>query len=186
MGAGGAAFRLGNYLTFLMLEIGGYGYALWLARGHWHFGRPATLLVVATLVLVPLGQVGNSVDFTMRASIPALAILAMMIAALLNDPDAELAKARKWALVVFAIGLATPMGEVARALAWPKSPEVVCSYMGVVPGGAPTYVAPLSGLPRFIRPQQQMLVEPHDPAHCWAGRWPNAATGRDVDSHPGP
>jgi hypothetical protein len=86
-------------------------------------------------------------------------------------------------VLVFAVGLATPAGEIARAVMWPRSPQVVCSYLGVVPGGATTYVAPLRALPEVIRPRAG-LVDRHDPATCWQGRWPDAATGRDAVTHP--
>jgi hypothetical protein len=45
-------------------------------------GQPGVVAVLtaAVVLAVPFGQVGASVDFAMRASIPALALLAIMMA----------------------------------------------------------------------------------------------------------
>ena len=182
VGAGGAQFKWDVYITFLALEIGGYCYALWLTRRHLRFGIVPTTITVVMLILLPLGRIGNSADFTMRAGIPALALLSLMIAAILSSDEpgqdrATLRRARRLILIVFAIGLATPIGEICRALAWPASPGVQCSYMGVVPGGAPTYVTQLTSLPVVIRPRAVTIVRTADPPRCYNGPWPDAIKG---------
>jgi hypothetical protein len=189
VGAGGASLNWWVYGIFLTLEVGGYFYALRLTRRQLRFGGTATMLVVAMLAIIPLGRVGDSSDFIMRASIPALAILSVMMAAILaedgpQDDRAAQRKARWLILVVLAVGLITPLGEIGRALMWPASPRVQCSYMGVVPGGAPTYVAPVSSLPKMIRPKRFTLVRPVEPRHCWDGPWPDGVTGRDSSIDP--
>jgi hypothetical protein len=191
VGAGAAPVNWPLYVTFLALEVGGYCYALWLTRAHMRFGAPAAIITVVLLLVLPLVRIGESFDLTARASIPALAILAVMMAAILTDdrPAADAGvrtRARRLILVVFVVGLATPLGEIARALVWPTSPGVQCSYIGVVPGGAPTYVAPLTSLPWPIRPATVHLVRPVEPAQCWNGPWPSAATGRNTTTHLSP
>lgn len=188
VGGGTATFSWQTYILFLGLEVGAYVYALWLTRAQSHYGSAATIITVVLLILLPLGRIGDSADFTMRASIPALAILAIMMATILTTDGlpaqtADLARARRLILVVFAVGLITPLGEIARALVWPSSPGVQCSYMGVVPGGAPTYVARVSSLPGLIRPATVHLVRPIEPPQCWTGPWPSAATGHNTTTH---
>lgn len=174
------------YPLFILLEIGGYLVALWLVRDAAPFGGVAAGLVVAILLLAPFGQVGNSGDFTARASIPALAMLCLMVARIVVDPTRwpQGAEARRWVMAVWLIGLATPVSEVWRGIVWPPAPEVMCSYLGVVPGGAKTYTAPLSGLAGVIRPRSPALVVPHDPSLCWQGPWRDPIRGAMTLHHP--
>lgn len=185
VGAGASKANFNGYGLFLVLEVGGYALALWQAGKAGGFGGrfgPITLgITLLFLIFAPFGQIGDAMDFTMRASIPALAVLSVMVADLLIGAKPQ---GRKLALGVFLIGLATPAGEIARGLLWPSAPEVRCSYLGVVPGGATTYVAPLARLAAPIRPATPALVAPHDPLACWNGVWRDAATGRVVTVHP--
>ena len=170
-----------TYLLFILLEVGLYLLALAKARGEWRFGAATVLITGISLLIVPFGQIGGGIDFTMRASIPALAILAVMIADIIAENVRSPAQrdAKRWALIAFTVGLATPAGEIMRALAWPRSPQVRCSYFGVVPGGSPTYIAPLGAVPVAIRPPHPAIITPRDPNPCWIGPWPDAATGRE-------
>jgi len=134
-------------------------------------------IVAIVLVLAPLGKIGEGIDFVMRVSIPALAILSMLVADLLTKPADVLARhGRQIVLGTFLVGLATPATEIGRALFFPRSPAPLCSYLGVVPGGATAYVAPLSRMPAWIRPDAPTLVRPRDPQQCWDGPWPKPVT----------
>lgn len=186
VGGGVSNHILNIYGLFILIELGGYLFALWLAgkascRFGGRFGPAAFAITVLFLLMAPFGQIGTAVDFVMRASIPALAILSVMVADLFIEPAP--ADARRVALCVFLVGLLTPTGEIARALVWPRSPAVECSYLGVVPGGFSTYVAPIANVPAALRPANPIMIVPHDPAQCWQGRWPDAATGRDSHIH---
>lgn len=185
VGAGASKANFNGYGLFLILEIGGYALALWQAGKAGGFGGrfgPVTLgVTLLFLILAPFGQIGDAMDFTMRASIPSLAVLSVLVADLLVSGAPQ---GRKLAIAVFLIGLATPAGEIARGLVWPRAPQVRCSYLGVVPGGATTYVAPLAKLPAPIRPQALTLVQPQDSSPCWTGEWRDATTGRAVTTHP--
>lgn len=192
VGGGPSAANFNGYGLFIALEIGVYAYGLWQAGRagggkRWgklggQFVAAPLLIAVGTLVVVPFGQIGGGMDFCMRASIPALAVLSVMVADLLGQPAG--AAGRRLVLVPFVLGLATPLGEIGRALVYPPSPQVVCSYLGVVPNGASTYVAPLRALPAMLQKADRAMVRPHDPPRCWNGPWPDAATGRDTLAHP--
>jgi hypothetical protein len=181
VGSRPASVPLSVYVLFISLEIGFYVYALWQVRERMRFGKTTGAIVLAVLLLAPFVQVGESVDFVMRASIPALAILSIMVAEVLIRPaaegDASWKAARKCVLVAFAIGLATPGGEAARAVLLPRAPAQLCGYFGVVPNGYATYVAPLDSLPAFLRADDTARMAPAEPARCWDGPWPNAITG---------
>jgi hypothetical protein len=171
--------QLHVYVLFIFLEIGFYVFALWRVRERTRFGKATGALVVAMLLAVPLVEVGQSVDFVMRASIPALAILSIMVAEPLIHPaavgDTNWKMARKWAIIAFSVGLATPAGEVARALLLPRAPLQLCGYYGVVPNGYATYVAPIERLPALVQPSGVARVVPAEPRRCWDGPWPDAA-----------
>lgn len=172
--SGYATIGLSQYLVFELIEVGPYLVGLAFLGWHRRFGG-ATLVVAAVVLLAaPLVQVSTSSDFVTRVSIPALAIVAIGVADVLTGPiDAH---RRLWRNVVIAallLGLPTPAFEIVRALVYPPAPDVVCSYMGVVPGGADTYVTPLSRAHRLIAPAAPARIEPDDPSRCWTGKWPN-------------
>lgn len=167
--------RVADYFVFELVEVGLLLYALWLARHAARFAGAPFALVAAAVLLAPLGRMGTSVDFVMRASIPALTVLAVMLADLLATPRSDPAgrRARVYAGTALLIGLVTPADEVLRALVNPRAPAMLCSYLGVVPGGAATYVARLSRVPAAVRPRNPTLVTPHDPRRCWGSPWPD-------------
>lgn len=186
VGAGQSHGWQHGWLPFIVIEVGPFLVALWLVRARAPFGSMAAALVVGTLLLVPFGQVGSSMDFTARASIPALAILSMMMARIVIDHGqwARGATARGWIAVAWLIGLATPAGELWRGIAWPAAPEVMCGYMGVVPGGSATYTAPWGLMPAVIRPVAPRHVTPRDPDRCWQAPWRDPINGAITLTHP--
>ena len=166
-----------QYLLIELLEIVPFLVGLKLATRNDRFGGTTFAIVAVILLLAPLGKLGEGIDFVMRISIPALAILSLLVADLFSTPaDASARRGRQIVLVTFLIGLATPATEIGRALFYPRSPAPLCSYIGVVPGGATAYVAPLSRMPAWIRPNAPTLVRPRDPQQCWDGPWPKPVT----------
>lgn len=166
-----------QYLSIELLEIVPFLVGLKLATRTDRFGRTTFAIVAIILLLAPLGKVGRGIDFVMRVSIPALAILSVLIADLFSTPpDASGRRGRRIVLGAFLIGLATPATEIGRAIFFPRSPAPLCSYLGVVPGGATDYVAPLSRIPAWIRPNEPVMVRPRDPKQCWDGPWPKPVT----------
>ncbi len=185
---GGAVhtYFLSGYPLFILIEIGGYLMALWALRKDQPFGIVATGIVVVVLLAVPFGQIGDGVDFVMRVSIPALAMMAVMMGRILGDatPTSARREARRWVLIVGAIGLVTPASEVWRGLTWPVSPEVTCGYLGVIPKGYSTYTVPVDRMPALLRAARPNIV-PLAPQHpCWAVPWRDPLTGRATLTHP--
>lgn len=118
-----------RYVAFILIELG-----LWL----WIFHvRPKEdseapqqgdiLIAIILLLLFPLYSIGFSNDFTMRASIPALAIVALAAAPRIG----AMLQARDARRVVLIAGLVTaaitPAVEVARAIAKPTIPLGDCT-----------------------------------------------------------
>lgn len=174
VGGGGAAITASQYSIFELIEVGPYLIGLAFIGRHGRFGGAVLLVTAAMLLAAPFIQVGTSSDFVMRASIPALAVLAITVADTLGgQPSPDTRLWRRMMIAALLIGLATPTADIVRALVYPRAPQVVCSYFGVVPGGFETYVAPLSSANRVIAPVAPSHISPNDPARCWTGKWPN-------------
>jgi hypothetical protein len=101
-----AGFSIPRYTTFFMLEAGLYLMALRLF-GWQHLRYPA--IVIGVLLLLPLYRVGIYNDFTMRASIPALTLIAIAAASAVTD-----AKGHRWIplAILLTIGGVTSLLEI--------------------------------------------------------------------------
>jgi len=176
--------RLGpvQYVLFEILEAFTFvlGVAL-IDRGR---GREkATLMLVAFCLLVaPFVQLGEGMDFTMRVSITSLAILSVQVAWALSQAtsiDSAQRPATRLLVVALAIGSATGIFEVARAVAFEASPRVQCSVTSAgehvvgLPHGSSnaTYFAPLDALPALLRHDDASIVDPQTDGRCWDRAW---------------
>jgi hypothetical protein len=141
--------------------------------------RPVLRLIQFLLLAMPVVQVGVSADFQMRASIMPLALLSILFAQwLCRVLDAKPARtvAIAYAAVAIALGSATPLLEVRRALVDGPSPPPLCSLVGVwdkqdnmvVPFA--TYLAPVSKLPASLR-DVPVTAGKSDPEKCWDRKW---------------
>ncbi len=174
VGGGAAVLPLNHYLSLELLEVAPYLLGLWFIGRDTRFGGMPTLALITVMLLaMPYGQIGSSNDFVMRASPPALAILALMTIDRLMQPRRPgEALWRGVMLGALAIGLNTPAFELWHAVSLPRAPQILCSYFGVVPGGYDTYVTPISHVSPLIAPRHPAKITPHDPSRCWSGPWP--------------
>ncbi|MFH6782290.1 MULTISPECIES: hypothetical protein [Methylobacterium] len=136
------------------------------------WSRFETGLVVVLLVLAPLYRLGGA-DFVMRASIPALALLAVQVGAAVPALDA---RRRLAALAILGIGAATPLSEVIRAVTEPPFSISACNLLAAArtpPNDGPLvhYVARLDALRGHLadtvlaKPGTTIRLVPH--ATCW-------------------
>jgi len=108
-------YTVTGWLVFVVLEFGALAGALWLAR-------PQQALLIGLqagfLLALSLFHVGITNDLLMRASIPALGVLAWLAA------QAVAQAPRSWRQAPLAVllvaGLATPLGELLRAPITPR------------------------------------------------------------------
>lgn len=103
---------LASYLLFVFFEFLIYFIVIYRARPkgglYW--------VTLASLLLIPLIRVGSSIDFVMRASIPALVLLCLMTIDALDRYKAEAAKPRYLLLIaVVLIGALTAQHELTRS-----------------------------------------------------------------------
>jgi hypothetical protein len=174
------ALPIGQWALFELIETVPFIAAVVIlgVRGRAAYATLAT--VVACLFVMPFVQVGDSVDFTMRASIPALAILAVLVAqALQSVTAAEGRERRVWRavlIVALVIGGITGLFEIRRSLAYRPAPRPECNLLGVFDRHyrglrAATYLAPVTTLPGLIRPRVFLAVRDPQPPRCWIGHW---------------
>ena len=179
LGAGGEgvgarllAIPFQQWLIFQLLETAAFLVPLALAARHIRFGRDTFCLMTLWLLAIPFVQIGWSVDFMMRGSIAALAILAVMVA----DHLAEGRPPRLFLLAALIIGSTTGLAEVRRALTNPPAPQVKCSFFkawdqnfSMFPKGS--YLAPLPDMPRLVAPVRPASIRVREPARCWDRDW---------------
>jgi hypothetical protein len=181
LGGAGSA----TYPIFILLEIGAYLLALRLRPDAGSFGAATAWITVGSLLIIPFGRIGNGMDFAMRASIPALAILAVMVGEIIvrATQDATWRPAARVALLAWAVGLATPLGEIAGR--WhgrarqPWIAAITASCRGLCHLYRPAVTFPHADPPR---------PDPDQAARSramLARAWPDAVDGRDVQTHPG-
>jgi hypothetical protein len=156
------------WAVFECIEVLPYLFAVAASGRPSRFGQGTVAVTAGLLLLLPWGQVGGGPDIPMRASITALAILSVLVSDLLLDSDKGVRSrlCRGGALTMFIIGTVTPLSETWRPINRPRQALPACSYFGVVPGGAPTYVAPLEQVRRPVAPASPTLVHPKDPPSC--------------------
>jgi hypothetical protein len=173
------ALPFGRWLLFELLETTPFLIAVAVLGVRGRVAGATLLTVAACLLLMPFVQVGTSVDFTMRASIPALVILAVLVAQALQSASTEdrwLRRACRTALITaLGIGSLTGIFEIRRSLVYRPAPRTHCSLLGVFDqhyGGlrAATYLAPIGSLAAPIRPRDFARVEPSR-RRCWATDW---------------
>jgi hypothetical protein len=131
-----------RYVEFVLLEFA-FIAALLLRR----FPRDPLLFgAFAVLLLLPFYRFGPANDLAMRASIPALTLLAIRLGQWLSQPRESLSDLQ-WrcvAVVLLAIGAVTPSMEVARIFIEPRwNMDTRHDLVEVSHGRAPHYLTPL-------------------------------------------
>ncbi|MDB5716688.1 MAG: hypothetical protein JWM38_115, partial [Sphingomonas bacterium] len=169
---------LDRWLGFQLIETIPYIVAVWMIGVGGRFGRATLAILGASLLLLPFAQIGESVDLAMRGSIPALAILSVLVTQALGAPAPQGFRrgAQAVLLVVLAIGGVTGLREVRRGLAYLPAPRPLCSFSGAWDQsfsafGKSTYLAPVTALPALMRPAAPTLLPAADPAQCWRRAW---------------
>ncbi|KQX17918.1 MULTISPECIES: hypothetical protein [unclassified Sphingomonas] len=164
------------YLVFLTIELFPWLLIAFAGRRA-RFGGPVLAIATGSLLAMPLIQVGWWIDFAMRASIPALSILALHLADGLGGTWALSARRRAALVLLLALGSVTGLTEIARALTFPVSPPPRCGFsrawdesFSAFPKGS--YLAPLAGVPTVIRPVAPARARPDATADCFPTGWP--------------
>jgi hypothetical protein len=161
-----------NYFSFILIEFLLYVWLIVRLRPGM-MRDPVFLIVVISLLLIPFYKIGESDDFAMRASIPALALLAVTFGVLLVENTTK-ANQRVWASIataVLLIGSITGAMEIRHALAKPppisrcnvveawKRQELYWFSMSI-------YLVKTSDLPTWMRPQASTDVPASTAEDC--------------------
>ncbi|ARR54818.1 hypothetical protein HY78_15925 [Rhizorhabdus wittichii DC-6] len=168
--------RPDRYLIFLGIELIPWLLIAFSGRQA-RFGGPLLAIAMGSLLAMPLVQIGAWLDFAMRASIPALAILAVHLGDGLGGGWPLSARRRAALLALLAIGSVTGLAEIARALAYPVSPPPRCAFsrawdetFRTLPKDS--YLAPLDRVPEIIRPHAPARALPDATTDCFPDGWP--------------
>lgn len=144
--------------------------------------RPALIrdagfwIAVISLLLIPFYKIGESNDFAMRASIPALALLAATFAVVLTE-DIAVGNRPVWthlATIILIVGSITGAMEIRRAVVRSLSPISACNFVQAwdqspfnwIP--MTSYLVNVDAMPGWMRPQAPADVAPAAPARCFA------------------
>lgn len=117
---------LKDYFLFIFLEVGVYFIILFLYHRKNHSHNIVFILSSATLLFIPMFQVGMSRDFSMRVSIPALIYIAVEFIKMINKELPNKFKEMNHvvdknrliaaAIIIFVIGAFTPIIEFKREI----------------------------------------------------------------------
>jgi len=165
--SGDAVMSLLRQLQFFLLEAGLIGLAILLIR-------PSVELIIALVVLavLPAVYLGPSNDLVMRASIPALTVLAIsaFIALLYKTPQPKIFRRKAFLAGLLLVGAMTPIAEISRAIIFPVWPiNFQATLIGTNCGGfAPHYVAELGGqaITHVLRQPSRVALGPLGPESC--------------------
>jgi len=141
-----------RYIEFVLIEFAGFAALL-----SWRFRRDGLLIAsIAILLLLPIYRFGPANDLAMRASIPPLTLFAIYLGEWLSErrrgtSDTQL----RWvAVVLLAIGSATPLNEIARLFVETPLPfDAQHNLIEVATREAPHYLTPRDQIwpDRFLR-----------------------------------
>ncbi len=163
-------------LQFLVLEIP----HVFVVREAWRDldGRIKGLVLVAIVMLVglPLMRLGAANDLVMRASIPALTILAFAFAQALLTAWPRRRGLCVVAFAIIVVGAVTPAMEVARALVVPRFAISDCGFVSAWKTLLPeaevsNYLARAGAMPGWLVPPTPAMTE-HARA-CWPDLGPH-------------
>lgn len=103
--------HLSKYLIFVLLEVGVYFMVLY----KYHKKNGLYYILLISLVVIPPFKVGAAGDFCMRASIPALFLLMLLVIDTLEESrQRKDAAVLIWLVVILSIGGITPLHEITR------------------------------------------------------------------------
>jgi hypothetical protein len=148
------AIHIPKYVVFALLEFGLLAAGLMAILRH---SRDLCAVSMGVLAALPLISFGPANDLVMRASIPSLAMLAILCIRALDTPgtDSEIRGARTLVVVALALGAVTPIYEFWRALAEPRwAPSLERTVPEALSGMAPHYVG------RLDREDLKMIFRP--------------------------
>lgn len=171
------------YLFCLALELLPWAVpALALARKS-PFGWTAPLLATAVLAFIPLVQIGWSIDFMMRGSIPSQTVLALIVADSLARTSNWRVPGWHWYLsAMLCVAAITGLHEVRRAITRPAVGGGTCTFFKAwdeqfarYPKGS--YLAPRPKMPGWLVGPNLSVVPISEPAKCWDQPWERPASG---------
>ncbi|HEY8591482.1 MAG TPA: hypothetical protein VIL42_01305 [Sphingomicrobium sp.] len=177
VGAGLSDLTVVQFLFFEAVETLPYLVPIALLAARCREHRAALCVPALCLLVAPWFRIGTSMDFAARATIPALAILALLTAdALARRRDGAPRGVRIWLCMALGIGTITGAAEVTRAAVHRPAPRQDCSFIdawnlsfGRFPKDA--YLGRLNDMPPLLRPTSPSAAKPSGPGPCSFDGW---------------
>jgi hypothetical protein len=165
--SGDAVMSLLRQMQFFLLEAGLIGLGIALIR------RSVELFIaLGVLAVLPAVYLGPNNDLVMRASIPALTVLAISAFRALLDvaPQGKIFQKKAYLAGLLLVGAMTPIAEISRAFIFPAWPiNFRATLIGANCGGFPPhYVAGIGGelITHFLRRPIRVSRGPLGPEAC--------------------
>lgn len=163
-----------EWAIFIGLEILLFVVIIGLRHRDSRFGSAPLWIATLWLLVCPFIQIGWSLDFMMRTSIPGLAVLAVLVADAIYAAPARWVRTALKLLII--LGSVTGFSEIRRAFLLGPVPPPRCSFFAAwdanfKPYPKGSYLAPISKVPALIRPADPARMIVNDPHHCWQGDW---------------
>jgi len=165
--SGDGVMSIARLLQFFVLEAGLIGFSVLLIR------RSAELMIaLGVLAVLPALSFGPANDLVMRASIPALTVVAIsaFLALLEKTPQPKLHRKKIFLAGILSAGAMTPIAEMARAVMLPAwQINFTATLIGATCDGfAPHYVAELGEqeILHLLRKPSRVALGPLGPESC--------------------
>ncbi len=165
------------YLLCIEMEVLPWMFPALALRARSPFGVAAPVLATAVLVAIPFVQIGWSIDFMMRGSIPSQTVLGLIMADSLARTPHWRTRGWHWFIaVMLCLASVTGLHEIRRAITLPAVGGGTCTFFKAwdqefahYPKGS--YLAPLPKVSPWLIGPNLTLVPVREPAQCWDRHW---------------
>lgn len=141
------------------------------------FGWAAPITAAAVLLVIPFIQIGWSIDFMMRGSIPSQTVLGLIVADILARTTDWQTRGWHWCIaVMLAFASVTGFHEVRRAITLSPIGGGTCTFFKAwdqqfAQFPKSSYLAPLPKMPHWLVGPGLTAVAINEPEKCWDRPW---------------
>ncbi len=169
--------NLALYLLCIDIEVVPWLFPALALRARSPFGWSAPVLAMGVLAVIPFIQIGWSIDFMMRASIPSQTVFALIMADILARTTDWRTRGWHWFIAaMLCLSAVTGLHEIRRAVTLPAVGGGTCTFFKAwdqefAHYPKSSYLAPAPKMPRWLIGPNVTLVPIEEPANCWDRPW---------------
>jgi hypothetical protein len=168
------------YILFIALQVLPFIVILFWKRKD-DIGLPSLFILTACLLVIPFIHLGQGIDFCMRASIPALTLLALetieLLFLLYHEKPFRNTPLIAALTFVLCLGSATGILEIKRAVTQRPVTATGCNFVDGWNASEfrqvsyTTYLAQEAAMPRVFRKTNASVINTGFHGPCWQGNW---------------